>query len=522
MRRLLLAALAGLLLWGCGRGRDRDTLYVSLDADPTTFDPALIQDVAGGEIAAKLFNGLLRYDEEARLVGDLARTYEVSPDGLTFTFHLREGARFATGAPVTAADVRFSFERLLRPETYAPRPWVLEKVRGYEAFRRGELGELPGLEVLDGHTVRITLEEPFAPFLSRLTLPGGYVLPRAEVDRLGEEFTAHPVGSGPFVLERYRPNESVTLRANPLYFDGPPAIARLIYRIVREPMPRVAEFRRGALDVISIPQSRLEEFRRDPYLSRLVIGEPGLNTYFLGFNCTRAPFDDVRVRRALSQAVDRASLIGTILKDRAVVARGPLPPGLPGYDPDLKGYPYDPEEAKRLLEEAGWDWAREVEIILPSAKETTDLIEAVADSFRRAGLRVRVSPRERSTFKALLRRGEFDLYYYSWWADYMDAENFLAPLFLSGPDRAAGNATGYANPEVDRLIRAAQQEMDEARRIGLYRQVQRLVVADAPRIFLWHRKLFIAVQPWVRGYGLYPLYNVNKGNSVYLDWTDVR
>ncbi len=522
MRRWSAIALLLLVVVGCGRGRDRDTLYVSLDADPTTFDPALIQDVAGGEIAAKLFNGLVRYDQQGRLIPDLAERYEVSADGCTFTFHLRRGVRFASGDPVTAEDVKFSLERLLRPATHAPRPWVLEKVVGYDAFRRGELEELPGVRVVDTHTVTITLDEPFAPFLSRLTLPGGSILPRAEVERLGEEFASRPVGSGPFILERYKPSESLTLKANPDYFDGPPTIARMVYRIVREPMPRVAEFRRGALDVISIPQARLDQFQTDPELKRLVIGEPGLNTYFLGFNCTRPPFDDVRVRRALSHAVDRQSLIQTILKDRAVIAAGPIPPGLAGYDPELKGYEYDPAEAKRLLQEAGWDWNREMEIILPSAKETIDLINAVADCFTRLGVKVRVSPRERSTFKMLLRQGDFDLYYYSWWADYMDAENFLAPLFLSAPDRAAGNATGYANPQVDRHIRAAQREMDEAERVGLYQEIQRLVVADAPRIFLWHRKLFIAVQPWVRNYGLYPLYNVNKGDIVSLDWTNVR
>ena len=129
-----------------------------------------------------------------------------------------------------------------------------------------------------------------------------------------------------------------------------------------------------------------------------------------------------------------------------------------------------------------------------------------------------MSPRERSTFKVLLRHGDFDLYYYSWWADYLDAENFLAPLFLSGPDRAAGNATGYHNSEVNRLIRQAQRELDEARRIELYKEIQRLVLADAPRIFLWHRKLFLAVQPWVRGCRLYPLYNIDKGTAVRLVW----
>ncbi len=519
MRSRFLLTVLLILLVGCGRGRDRDTLYVSLDADPTHFDPALIQDVAGGEIAAKLFNCLLRYDEEGHLVGDLAQRYEVSEDGCTFTFHLHPQARFVTGAPVTADDVKFSFERLLRPATHAPRTWVLEKVVGYDAFRRGELAELPGVRVADEHTVAVTLSEPFAPFLSRLTLPGGAVVPRAEVERLGNEFASHPVGSGPFVLERYKPSESVALRANPNYFAEPPKIARMVYRIVKEPMPRVAEFRRGALDIISIPQARLEQFQDDPELRKFVIGEPGLNTYFLGINCTRPPFDDVRIRRALSYAVDRESLLRTILRGRAVIARGPVPPGLTGYDPELRGYDYDPERAKGLLAEAGWDWDREVEIILPSGKETIDLINAVADCFARVGVQVRVSPRERSTFKVLLRQGEFDLYYYSWWADYLDAENFLAPLFLSAPDRSGGNATGYHNPEVDRLVRSAQRELDEPRRIQLYQEIQRLVLDDAPRVFLWHRKLILAVQPWVKGCRIYPLYNVDKGTTVRLVWS---
>jgi len=517
----LLLALFILGLFSCGKAtgpkRDLDTIYYSLSDNPTVLDPALVKDVAGGELVAKMFNGLVRYNLEAEIEGDLAESWEVSEDGIVYTFRLRPGVRFANGRLLTPEDVKYSFERVLRPETAAPRTWVLDKILGAAETLSGKAKNLEGLEVLDERTIRITLSEPFGPFLGLLIMPAAQVVPKEEVEKYGRAFSQHPLGTGPFRLTRFVRDERLVFEANPYYFEGPPKVKSIVYKIIKEPLPKVAEFKQGLLDITDIPRAYFVKFREDPQYKDLIASVVGLNTYYLGFNCKQAPFDNVKIRRAFSYAIDRKKIVETVLNGRATVARGPIPPGISGYDPELTGYDYDPAKARALLKEAGWPQDRRVRIIHPSGEDIADIVEILKSYLQAVGVKAQTLARERTTFKDMLRRGDFDLYYYSWWADYMDGENFLAPLFLTSRERTGGNATGYSNPEVDLLIRKAQREPDAARRVKLYQEIQRLVLADAPRIFLWHRNIFTIHQPWVKGYRLYPIYNGDKSNRLWID-----
>ncbi|KPJ58863.1 MAG: hypothetical protein AMS15_07515 [Planctomycetes bacterium DG_23] len=505
----------------CGKApgpkRDPDTIYYSLSDNPTVLDPALVKDVAGGELVAKMFNGLVRYSLDGHIEGDLAESWEVSEDGTIYTFRLRSGVRFANGRVLTAEDVQYSFERVLRPQTAAPRTWVLDKILGAKEMLAGEAQTLKGLEVLDEGTVRITLSEPFGPFLGLLIMPAAQIVPKEEVEKYGRAFSQHPLGTGPFRLTQFIHDERLVFEANPFYFEGPPKVKSIVYKIIKEPLSKLTEFKQGLLDITDIPRAYFLKFRQDPEYKDLIASVVGLNTYYLGFNCSEAPFDDVKIRRAFSYAIDRKKIVETVLAGRTTAAKGPIPPGISGYDPELAGYDYDPAKAKRLLEEAGWPWERRVRIIHPSGEDIADIVEILKSYLQAVGIKAETLARERTTYKDMLRRGNFDLYYYSWWADYLDGENFLAPLFLTSEERTGGNATAYSNPEVDALIRKAQREPDAARRVKLYQEIQRLVVADAPRIFLWHRNIFTIHQPWIKDYRLYPIYNGDKSNLLWID-----
>ena len=331
---LLVLVLAALLIMpasGCHRTDDDRLpgyLYLRLNNNPTTLDPALITDVQGGGIAAKLFNGLVRFNDNLDIVPDIARSWSLSPDQLTYTFHLRPDVRFSNGRKVTAHDFRYSFERVLSPKTKAPLTWVLDRIEGADDFISGRASGIAGIRVADDQTLVLKLEKPFGPFLSLLSMSPAYVVPREEVERLGPDFGTHPVGSGPYVLAEWKHGQHIILSARADYFEGSPKLNGIYYRVIPEDLTAVMEFETGHLDVLLIPASEYGRYTTDPAWRDLVFGRTGLNSYYIGLNCTRPPFNDVRVRRAMNLAIDRQRIFNTVFEKRGVLATGPIPPGM--------------------------------------------------------------------------------------------------------------------------------------------------------------------------------------------------
>jgi len=513
-RALVMGLTMALAAAGCGRSsdgipeRDWRTLYRHLKDDPTTLDPALVKDVAGGRIIAHIYGTLVTYDAEGNLVGDLAERWDVSPDGKTYTFHLRPGVKFADGSVVTSTDVVRSFGRMLSPATQSPRTWVLDRIRGAKAWMHGAKS-IDGLTAPDASSVQIALETPFAPFLGLLTMPAAAVVPPGLTD-----FNNAGFGSGPFRVAAFRPGERLVLERNPHYRGPGPEVDRVVYRIVDTAVSQMSHYRKGEIDIMDVPGERYAVLSADAKTRDLVHRVNAANVYFLGINCTSPRFGDVRARRALAHAIDASLLVDTILEGRASVARGPIPPGIPGYDPTVTRVAHDPSRARALAADAGFDLAQPVRFLCKSSPDTRKRCEAIAGELEKSGFKVTLMPYEDVTFKQMLRRGDFDVYYYSWWADYFDAENFLAPLFLTSSDRSGGNPTGYSNPRVDALIRAAQRDADADKRATLYAETQRIVLDDCPRVWLWHTRDVTIRQPWVEGYRPSPIYNTDKGNRI--------
>jgi oligopeptide transport system substrate-binding protein len=307
-------------------------LYFRLSTNPTTLDPALITDVQGGGIAAKIFSGLVRFNENLDIVPDIARSWGLSPDQKTYTFRLRKGVKFSTGREVTARDFRYSFERVLTPKTKAPLTWILDKIEGANDFLVGKAKSIRGIRVVDDHTLALSLEKPFGPFLSLLAMSTAYVVLREEVDRLGPDFGTHPVGSGPYALAEWKHGQSLVLIARDDYFDGRPKLKGICYRVIPEELTAVMEFETGGLDIFQIPSAEYRRYTTDPKWKGLVFGRPGLDSYYLGLNCTRPPFNDLRVRKAVNLAIDRKRILDTVFEKRGVLAVGPVPPGLWKYN----------------------------------------------------------------------------------------------------------------------------------------------------------------------------------------------
>ncbi len=488
-------------------------LYLRLNANPTTLDPALVVDVPGGSLSAKLFNGLVRLDVNLNVVPDIAERWETRDRGTTYIFHLRKGVIFTNGREVTADDFKYSFTRILDPRTKSPNTWVLERILGAKEFLKGRaIDSIPGIQASDRYTLTIRLERPFSPFLKLLTMPTAYVVPREEVQRWGPDFSTHPVGTGPFILKEWNHNSTLVFVRNKRYFDEKAKVAGIVYRIIPEDLTAVTEFEVGNLDAIAIPPSEYVKYRDSPKWRPLIASSKGLNTYYLGFNCSRPPFDDVNLRRAVSCAIDRKKILETFYEGRGRLAEGPVPDLLRKW-PAPGVYSYDPERAKSII--AGERLKnRVINFYVSADQEVVDIAEVIQYYLRKVGLDVRIKQLEWSAYKSALNNGEADMFWIGWWADYPDPENFLFPLFHSSNHGAGGNRSRYTNKEVDLLIEAGQAAADPSDANRYYMAAEKIITSECPWVFFWHRTDFTLRQPWVKQYKIYPIYSMDKGVEV--------
>lgn len=491
LRTFWAALIIPLLFAGCMKADDRlpNCLYLRLGSDPGSLDPALITDVQSGSIAAKLFNGLLKLDADMRIVPDIASKWSVSEDGKVYTFHLRGDARFPDGRAVTADDALYSFRRVLDPAVKSPNGWVFEKVASMEA--------------VDPATFRITLSEPFSPFPGLMTMTAAYIVDRKAVERLGPEFGGSPVGTGPYRVKHWRRDRELVLEARPDYWAGAPNLSGIVYKIIPEHLTAIAEFETGNLDVIGIPGSEYKRFRDSEFWNPLILELPGLNTYYLGMNCDRPPMNDKRIRQAVAHAIDRRKILATFYEGRGIGADGPVPPVLRKW-PAPQATAYDPEMARKMLGGV----THRITLYVNSEQETVDMAEIIQGYLRDVGISLEIRRLEWSAFKDAINKGEPDMFWLSWWADYPDAENFLFPLFHSSNFGPAGNRTRYRNADVDRLIELGRRTANNA---DIYSTAENAIAADSPWNFFWHRTDYAVRQPWVRGFRLYPIYTIDKG-----------
>ena len=513
--RTLCMLLLILILSTCSsQNRLEGHVYYRLNTNPTSLDPALVVDVTGGSIAAKLFNGLVRLGENLSIQPDIAREWSISRDGLTYTFRIKNGIYFSNKREVKAYDIKYSFKRILHPQGRSPNTWVLEKILGADEFMAGRADDVKGIRVIDDYALEITLKGPFSPFLYLLTMTAAYVVPFDEVEKWGPDFSSHPVGTGPFVLKEWLPNRELRLEKREDYFDGAAYIRGIVYRIIPEDLTTVTEFELGNLDIINIPSSEYGRFRKDPEKQNFILSLKGINTYYIGLNCLKHPFNKPDVRRAINYAIDRDKILNTIYEGRGRLAEGPVPDMIRTWKNKIR-YEYNPTKAREIIKREGLE-EHAINFYVTADQEVVDIAEVIQSYINAVGMKVTIKQLEWSAYKEALNRGEPNMFYLSWWADYPDPENFLFPLFHSSNFGAGGNRTWYSNPAVDRMIEEGQYTLHRKERDLLYQKAEELIVSDAPWVFLWHRTDFIIRQPWIKNYKIYPIYSMDKGTEISL------
>jgi ABC-type transport system substrate-binding protein len=453
-----------------------------------------------------IFSRLIRFDADYNLILDLASEYSANADASEFTFKLRDNVTWHDGTPFTAKDVIFTYKLAMRADVGASQYNKLSQVKGAAAYHDGEADDVEGLQAPDDHTVVITLESPNIAFLigaahnnSLVWILPEHILADADPAALDQhEFALNPtVGTGPFVFEEYVPDQYISTTANPNYFLGAPKLAQVFVR-VGTPATQLAQLESGELHIMQALTARDGERLATSEVVDIV-PTPGVGIFQTAIMNERFP--DKRVRQAFMYAVDRAALMDVVLRGQGrLVHQTIIGPEWAQYD-DLNDYAYDPEKAKALLAEAGWDAEQELTLIYEQGNQAVELCAPVVQQqFGEAGIKLALSPLEEEAFEALVvEDAEFDLAWFGGGAYGLDPDVSSTYYATANWTPNGGNTTHYSNEELDALFEAGRATSDTAERTEIYHDAARILNEDVPTIFWWSENMIWGVSKKVQG-----------------------
>ncbi|MCD7059816.1 ABC transporter substrate-binding protein [Pelagibacterium xiamenense] len=480
-----------------------NVLVVGQIAEPQTLDPQVATAVNDFRIAVNIYDGLVRYaDGTLEVEPALATDWEISEDGLTYTFNLREGVTFHDGTPFNAEAVKFNFDRMLDENHpyYDTGPFPL-------SFN---FAAVDSVNVIDEFTVEFVLSEPYAPFLSNLAYPTGLIVSPAAVEQYGEDYGRNPVGTGPYRFIEWQSNTRVVAEANPDYWDGAPNLEAVVFRPITDANTRVAEMLSGGIDVmVEVPPDNVDQFASDAAFE--VYEQAGPHVWYVMLNAQHGPFTDKLVRQAANYAVNKEALVEDILQGTATVADSPVAPAFNwAYNEGLEPYPYDPAMAEELLAEAGVENPSVTFYVTEGGSGMLDPITmgtAIQADLEAVGFDVAIETYEWNTFLGIVNPGlgeDADMAEMAWMTNDPDVLPYLTLRTDAWPEAGGFNSSYYSNPEVDELLEAARVETDIVERGNLYKAMQEIVYEDAPWIFVANWKQNAVTSAAVEGFALQP------------------
>ncbi|MBI4014183.1 MAG: ABC transporter substrate-binding protein [Candidatus Rokubacteria bacterium] len=464
---------------------------MAMVVDAESLDPILPSDNASIWTMLLVFDQLVRSGTDGRSIEPgLAQKWEISKDGKTYTFHLRK-AQFSTGDPVTVDDVIYSLERARS-----------EKSRWASFFR-----PIEGLKAVDAQTVQVTLKEPFTPFLANLALFSASIVPKAVVEKAGDEFATKPIGSGPFVLDRWDKGSRIVLAKNPHYWQaGKPHLDRVEFQIIGEDNTRMLKLQAGEVDVAAdVPANMLQTLRAKKDARVQIVDQ--YRSDFVNMNTTKAPFTDKKIREALNLAVNRAALIKAVLYGSGVPENSYLPRGMKYWDSSLKPYAFDLARAKKLMAESSKPQGFPAEIIVQSGDTVSNQVAVILqDQWKAIGVTLKITQIEGGAHWDTTKKMEYDLSTQYMTSDTIDPDQ-LTGFAVVNPGRAKALYTGYQNPEVNALFEKGRTVPDGAAREAIYKKMQTIVKEDAPFVFLYSIPARYAYRMNVKGFAVLPTGN---------------
>jgi peptide/nickel transport system substrate-binding protein len=485
-------------------GSKKDTLVFARGGDSTSLDPITTTEGEAFIVTMNIFETLLVYgDQDTTVHPGLAEKWEISPDGLTYTFHLRQGVKFHDGTDFNADAVVFNFDRWMNGDA--------DKFPYYTMFggyKKDEGHVIKEVKAVDSNTVQFVLKRPQAPFLKNLAMSAFGIASPAAIKKYGDKFREHPVGTGPFKFVEWKQNDRISLEKNPDYWKkGLPKLNKVIFRVIPENSSRLNALANGEVDLVD-GLNNSDEASVTSNNNLQLIKRPSMNVGFLGFTVNRKPFDNKLVRQALNMAIDKKSIIESFYGGQAIPAKNPIPPSIEGYNDDIKEYPFDLEQAKKLLAEAGYPngfkmdlWA--MPVARPYMPDAQKIAEVIQESFRKIGVTANIRSVDWATYLQKAVRGEFDAFLLGGTGDNGDADNLLYTM-LDKDSIGANNYFHYSNDKLHDILIKAQTENDQTKRNELYKEAQVIIHEDAPMVPLVHSTPLLAAVKNLSGYVPHP------------------
>jgi peptide/nickel transport system substrate-binding protein len=518
---LLLTVLISILLAGCTEKEDSnsqeeskidtnskgETLIFGRGADSFSMDPQNANEIETWRVTKNIYETLVEYDKETtEVIPKLAKEWNVSEDGKTWTFMLQEGVKFHDGTDFNADAVVYNFERMMDTE-HPDRYGDFAVYRGMFNGFKGDGSMIDEVKAIDENTVEFNLVEPQATFLTNLGMHAFGIISPEAIKKYGEKINENAVGTGPFIFESWKPNDSVTLvKNNEYWLPEFPKLAKLIYKVIPDNSSRLIALKNGELDImVSLNPSDLSSIESDKNLQ--VMLRPPLNVGYITLNNTKEPFDNVKVRQAISHAINKQGIADAFFNGLAEPVKNMLPSDSWAYNDEIEDYDYDLTKAKKLLSEAGYPDGFDVEFSITSnsriyMQQPSKMAEAIKTDLDKIGVNVKIVTYEWASFLDQLRNAEHTMGLIGWVGDNGDPDNFLYST-LSKNNAVVGSAQNnqmYMSEEVNELLIKAKAVINQEERTGIYKEAQQIIHEDAPNIPLIQVKEPVVTTNSVKNY----------------------
>ncbi|MGC7871884.1 ABC transporter substrate-binding protein [Desulfosporosinus sp. SYSU MS00001] len=515
MALALSAALVLVSLTGCGSSstsgsassgssKGSDTLVYAQGAEPRGLDPALVDDGESAKVMSNIYEGLLKYDKDSTKVEpSLATSWDVSSDGLSYTFHLRKGVKFQDGTDFNADAVKVNIDRQLPP-----------KVTQDMAYASFVFGSVKDVQVVDPNTVKINLTSPSTPFLKNLAMimAAPMISPKALKDN-NNNVNQAPVGTGPYKFVKWDKDQDIVLVANDQYWGTKPLIKNVVFKFIKDNSARVVALNNGEADVIDGIDATVVKQITDA--GNKIFQAPGMNINYMAYNTSRKPFNDKNLRAAISQAVNVPEMVKSLYKGYSEPATSIMPDFMEGYDKSISQVAYDPQAAAKTLKAAGLTSVHMITYTNPRPYNTATgqvLAEAIQGYLSKVGVTVKIDSYDWTTYKQKVKEGDYDIAFYGWVGDNGDPDNFMN--LLSDPDPTM-NIALYNNPQFNDLIKKGVATPAGDARNAIYTQLEKIAAADAVWLPVSHAQTLCAYRPNVQNFyfhmtGITPFVGVSK------------
>lgn len=482
-----------------------DILIDSSIGDANILNPILLTDASSADIAGLVFNGLVKYDKDIKITGDLAKSWKISDKGLVIVFYLREGVKWHDGVEFTADDVKFTYDKLVDPSTKTPYS------SSYTLIKK--------VEVLDKYTLRVTYKRPFAPALESwgMGILPKHLLDKVDINNTG--FNRNPIGTGPYIFKKWKTAEKIALEANNDYFEGRPYISKYIYRIIPDQSVQFLELKSGGIDMMGLtPDIYKNQADTTWFNSRFnKYRYPAFSYTYLGYNLLNPLFKDKKVRIAISHAINKKEIIDGVLQGFGVECTGPFPPASWAYNKEIEGYEYSPEKAKKLLENAGWKDDNGDGILEKNGKPFEFLLMTnqgnksremcatiIQQQLKRVGIKVKIRIIAWSAFiSEYIDKKKFDAVILGWSLG-RDPDCFDI-WHSSKTEEKQYNFVSYKNPVLDKLLVEGRETFDIEKRKAIYHKVHEILAGDVPYTFLYVPDSLVAIHNRIHGIKVEPI-----------------